>query len=39
MSFKIEEITNFIKTKNIEINDVVTYDADLEDVFLHLTKS
>ena len=36
---KIEEIINFIKTKNIEINDVVTYDADLEDVFLHLTKS
>ena len=36
---KIEEIINFIKIKNIEINDVVTYDADLEDVFLHLTKS
>ncbi len=36
---KIEEIINFIKTKNVEINDVITYDADLEDVFLHLTKS
>ena len=36
---KIEEIINFIKTKNIEINDVVTYDADLEDVFLQLTKN
>ena len=36
---KIEEIINFIKTKGIEINDVVTYDADLEDVFLHLTKN
>ena len=36
---KIEEIINFIKTKNVEIDDVITYDADLEDVFLHLTKS
>ncbi len=36
---KIEEIINFIKTKNIEIDDVITYDADLEDVFLHLTKN
>ncbi len=36
---KIEEIINFIKTKGIEINDVVTFDADLEDVFLHLTKN
>jgi len=35
---KIEEIINFIKTKNVEIDDVITYDADLEDVFLHLTK-
>jgi len=36
---KIEEIINFIKTKNVEIEDVITYDADLEDVFLHLTKN
>mgnify|MGYP003950555585 CR=1 FL=1 len=36
---KIEEIINLIKTKNVEINDVVTYDADLEDVFLQLTKN
>ena len=36
---KIEEIINLIKTKNVEIDDVITYDADLEDVFLHLTKS
>jgi len=36
---KIEEIINFIKTKNVEIIDVVTYDADLEDVFLQLTKN
>ena len=36
---KIEEIINFIKMKNVEIIDVVTYDADLEDVFLELTKN
>ena len=36
---KIEEIINFIKTKNVEINDVITYDADLEDVFISLTKN
>jgi len=36
---KIEEIINFIKNENVEIDDVITYDADLEDVFLHLTKS
>ena len=36
---KIEEIINFIKIKGVEIEDLVTYDADLEDVFLHLTKN
>ena len=36
---KIEEIINFIKIKKVEIIDVITYDADLEDVFLELTKN
>ena len=36
---KIEEIINFLKNNSVEIDDVITYDADLEDVFLHLTKN
>jgi len=36
---KIEDIISEIKTKNIEILDILTEDADLEDVFLKLTKS
>ena len=35
---KIEEIISEVKEKNIEILDILTEDADLEDVFLKLTK-
>lgn len=35
---KIEEIISEVKEKNIEISDILTEDADLEDVFLKLTK-
>ena len=35
----IQEIIDFIKKKNIEINDISTDDGDLEDVFLHLIKN
>ena len=35
----VEEIINFIRNKNVEIQDVSTDDGDLEDVFLHLTKN
>ena len=35
----IQEIIDFIKKKNIEINDISTDDGDLEDVFLRLTKN
>ena len=34
----IQEIIDFIKKKNIEINDISTDDGDLEDVFLRLIK-
>ena len=35
----IQEIIDFIKKKNIEINDISTDDGDLEDVFLRLIKN
>jgi len=35
---KIEEIISEVKEKNLEILDILTEDADLEDVFLKLTK-
>ena len=35
----VEEIINFIRNKNVEIQDVSTDDGVLEDVFLHLTKN
>ena len=35
---KIEEIISEVKEKNFEISDILTEDADLEDVFLKLTK-
>jgi ABC-2 type transport system ATP-binding protein len=35
---KIEEIISEVKEKNVEILDILTEDADLEDVFLKLTK-
>tara|TARA_B100001245_G_scaffold19657_1_gene12877 strand:+ start:20 stop:946 length:927 start_codon:yes stop_codon:yes gene_type:complete len=35
----IQEVIDFIKKKNIEINDISTDDGDLEDVFLHLIKN
>ena len=35
---KIEEIISEVKEKNVEIIDILTEDADLEDVFLKLTK-
>jgi len=36
---KIEEIINYIKKQNVEINDIFTDDGDLEDLFLRLTKN
>ena len=35
----IEEIINFIKKANVQIDDISTDDGDLEDVFLLLTKN
>ena len=35
----IEEIINFIKKENVQIDDISTDDGDLEDVFLLLTKN
>ena len=35
----IQKIIDFIKKKNIEINDISTDDGDLEDVFLRLIKN
>ena len=35
----IQEVIDFIKKKNIEINDISTDDGDLEDVFLRLIKN
>ena len=35
----IEEIINFVKKENVQINDISTDDGDLEDVFLRLTKN
>ena len=35
----IQEIIDFIKKKNIEINDISTDDGDLEDIFLRLIKN
>jgi ABC-2 type transport system ATP-binding protein len=36
---KIEEIMKLIKNESAEILDISTHDADLEDVFIELTKS
>ena len=36
---KIDEIINKVKDAGIEIYDISTDDGDLEDVFIHLTKS
>ena len=36
---KIEEIMKLIKNEGVEILDISTDDADLEDVFIELTKS
>ena len=36
---KIEEIIKLIKNEGVEILDISTDDADLEDVFIELTKS
>ena len=36
---KIEEIINLIQNEGIEILDISTDDADLEDVFLELIKN
>ena len=36
---KIEEIMKLIKNENVEILDILTDDADLEDVFIELTKN
>ena len=38
-SYKFDEITNILRSNNIEILDIYTEDGDLEDVFLQLTKS
>ena len=35
----IEEIINFVKKENVQINDISTDDGDLEDIFLRLTKN
>ena len=35
----IQKIIDFIKKKNVEINDISTDDGDLEDVFLRLIKN
>ena len=35
----IDQIINFINTKNIKILDISTDDGDLEDVFVALTKN
>ena len=37
--YKFDEITNILRSNNIEILDIYTEDGDLEDVFLQLTKS
>ena len=36
---KIEEIIKLIKNEDVEILDISTDDADLEDVFIELTKN
>ena len=36
---KMEEIINLIQKDNVKILDISTDDADLEDVFLGLTKN
>ncbi len=36
---RIEEIISEVKEKKVEILDILTEDADLEDVFLKLTKN
>ena len=38
-SYKFDDITNILRSNNIEILDIYTEDGDLEDVFLQLTKS
>ena len=35
----IEDIISKIKEKGLEIEDIMTEDADLEDVFIKLTKN
>ena len=36
---KIDEIISKVKNAGMEINDISTDEGDLEDVFIHLTKS
>ena len=36
---KIDEIINKVKNAGMEIYDISTEEGDLEDVFIHLTKS
>ena len=38
-SQKFEEILNYLKKKGLEILDISTEDADLEDVFVQLTNN
>ena len=36
---KFDDLFQYLKQNNLEISDIVTEDADLEDVFIQLTKS
>ena len=36
---EMEDILNIIRNKNVKIKDISTDDADLEDIFLNLTKN
>jgi ABC-2 type transport system ATP-binding protein len=38
-SYKFSDITNVLKSNNIEILDIATEDGDLEDVFVQLTNN
>ena len=36
---KFDDLFQYLKQNNLEISDIMTEDADLEDVFIQLTKS